>query len=44
MDLQSSNGTELNGDSLEPGKMTEILDKDVVIMEASDREFVVLKT
>ena len=43
LDLKSSNGTSLNGENLEPGKLTEIFDKDVFKFAASSREWVMLR-
>ncbi|KAF2704267.1 SMAD/FHA domain-containing protein, partial [Pleomassaria siparia CBS 279.74] len=42
IDLESSNGTELNGEKVEPGRYVELRDKDILTFAASEREYVVM--
>lgn len=42
MDLESANGTYLNGDRLEPKRYYEILERDVLKFGFSSREYVLL--
>ncbi|KAF1838001.1 SMAD/FHA domain-containing protein [Decorospora gaudefroyi] len=42
IDLDSSNGTELNGESIEPSRYFELRDKDLIKFAGSDREYVVM--
>lgn len=43
MDLESTNGTTLNGDKLESARYFELIDKDVLKFGFSGREFVLIK-
>ena len=40
MDLESANGTELNGQKIEQARYVEIRDKDIVKIGGSEREYV----
>jgi smad nuclear-interacting protein 1 len=40
LDLESSNGTELNGDKLEGSRYFEVRDKDMMKLGLSEREYV----
>ncbi|KAH7095176.1 SMAD/FHA domain-containing protein [Paraphoma chrysanthemicola] len=42
IDLESSNGTELNGDSIEASRYFELRDKDILKFAGSEREYVVM--
>ncbi|KAF2175592.1 SMAD/FHA domain-containing protein, partial [Zopfia rhizophila CBS 207.26] len=42
IDLESSNGTELNGERLDTGRYVELRDKDILKFGASEREYVVM--
>lgn len=42
IDLESSNGTELNDEDIEAGRYVELRDKDVLRFGASNREYVVM--
>ncbi|USP73173.1 hypothetical protein yc1106_00447 [Curvularia clavata] len=42
IDLESSNGTELNGEELEASRYYELRDKDIITFGASEREYVVM--
>jgi smad nuclear-interacting protein 1 len=42
MDLESTNGTYLNGDKMEAGRFYELLEKDVFKFGFSEREYVLL--
>lgn len=42
MDLESTNGTFLNGDRIEPAKYYEIRDKDVLRFGSSNRDYIVM--
>ncbi|KAL1800501.1 hypothetical protein ACET3X_000843 [Alternaria dauci] len=42
IDLESSNGTELNGDDLEASRYFELRDKDIIKFGGSEREYVVM--
>jgi smad nuclear-interacting protein 1 len=40
--LESSNGTELNGVTVEPSRYFELRDKDILKFAGSEREYVVM--
>lgn len=42
IDLESSNGTELNGEELEASRYFELRDKDIITFGGSEREYVVM--
>jgi smad nuclear-interacting protein 1 len=42
MDLNSTNGTHLNGDRIEPQRYYELLEKDTIKFGMSTREYVLL--
>jgi smad nuclear-interacting protein 1 len=42
IDLESSNGTELNGEELETSRYFELRDKDILKFGGSEREYVVM--
>jgi smad nuclear-interacting protein 1 len=42
LDLESSNGTELNGKDIEPSRYCELRDKDILRFAGSEREYVVM--
>lgn len=42
IDLESSNGTELNGEKIEAGRYFELRDKDILKFAGSEREYVVM--
>ncbi|CAI6338960.1 unnamed protein product [Periconia digitata] len=42
IDLESSNGTELNGKKLDPAKYFELRDKDILTFAGSEREYIVV--
>ncbi|KAH7394029.1 SMAD/FHA domain-containing protein [Phaeosphaeria sp. MPI-PUGE-AT-0046c] len=42
IDLESSNGTELNGDNIEASRYFELRDKDILKFAGSEREYVVM--
>ena len=42
IDLESSNGTELNDEDIDKGRYVELRDKDVLRFGASEREFVLM--
>jgi smad nuclear-interacting protein 1 len=42
IDLESSNGTELNGEPLESSRYFELRDKDILRFAGSEREYVVM--
>lgn len=42
IDLESSNGTMLNGESVEGGRYVELRDKDVVTFGGSEREYMIM--
>jgi len=42
IDLESSNGTELNGDRIETSRYLELRDKDILKFAGSEREYVVM--
>lgn len=42
IDLESSNGTELNGEDLEASRYFELRDKDIIKFGGSEREYVVM--
>lgn len=42
IDLESSNGTELNGEELEAGRYFELRDKDILKFGGSEREYVIM--
>jgi smad nuclear-interacting protein 1 len=42
IDLESSNGTELNGEKVEPGRYVELRDKDLLQFAGSEREYVIM--
>ena len=42
IDLESSNGTELNGDTVEASRYFELRDKDILKFAGSEREYVVM--
>lgn len=42
MDLESTNGTYLNGNKIESARYYELLDKDVIKVGKSDREYVIM--
>ena len=42
IDLESSNGTELNGERLEAGRYVELKDKDILKFAGSEREYVLM--
>ncbi|RMZ70315.1 fha domain-containing snip1 [Pyrenophora seminiperda CCB06] len=42
IDLESANGTELNGEDIEPSRYFELRDKDVLKFAGSEREYVVM--
>jgi smad nuclear-interacting protein 1 len=42
MDLESTNGTFLNGEKIEAGRFYELLEKDVFKFGFSEREYVLL--
>ncbi len=42
IDLESSNGTELNGESVESSRYFELRDKDILQFAGSEREYVVM--
>ncbi|KAF2741967.1 SMAD/FHA domain-containing protein [Sporormia fimetaria CBS 119925] len=42
MDLESSNGTELNGDELDGGRFYELRDKDILRFGGSEREYMIM--
>jgi len=43
MDLDSTNGTYLNGERIEPARYYELLHKDVIKFAHSSRDYVVMK-
>jgi len=43
MDLSSKNGTFLNGEKLEPARYYQLLDKDVIKLANSSRDYVVMR-
>lgn len=43
MDLESTNGTLLNGEKIEPSRYVELLEKDVIKFGLSERDYVVFK-
>ena len=43
MDLESTNGTFLNGEKLEPATYYELLEEDVLKFANSSRDFVIMK-
>lgn len=43
MDLESTNGTYLNGKKIEPARYYELIDQDVLKFGNSDREYVLIK-
>ncbi|KAF2000476.1 SMAD/FHA domain-containing protein, partial [Amniculicola lignicola CBS 123094] len=42
IDLESSNGTELNGEEVQPGRYVELRNNDIVKFGVSEKEFVVM--
>ena len=44
MDLESTNGTHLNENQLEPARYYELLEEDVLRFGKSDREYVLIKS
>ncbi|KAJ8601275.1 hypothetical protein CTAYLR_007744 [Chrysophaeum taylorii] len=44
MDLESTNGTFLNGDRLDPARYVELKHKDVLTFASSSREYVIIKS
>lgn len=42
IDLESANGTKLNGKKVEPSKYVELLDGDVISFGESEREYVLM--
>jgi smad nuclear-interacting protein 1 len=42
IDLESSNGTELNGEEIAKGRYVELRDKDILRFGASEREYMVM--
>lgn len=42
IDLESSNGTELNGETVEASRYFELRDKDILKFAGSEREYVVM--
>jgi len=42
IDLESSNGTTLNGEKVEGGRYVELMDKDLVMFGGSEREYVIM--
>lgn len=42
IDLESSNGTELNGEDVEAGRYYELRDKDILRFGGSEREYVIM--
>jgi smad nuclear-interacting protein 1 len=42
IDLESSNGTELNGESIDASRYFELRDKDILKFAGSEREYVVM--
>lgn len=43
MDLESTNGTYLNGEKIEPARYYELLPKDVIKFANSSRDYVIMK-
>jgi len=43
MDLGSKNGTFLNGEKIEPSRYYQLLDKDVIKLANSSRDYVVMR-
>ena len=44
MDLESTNGTKLNGEPIETSRYYELMDKDIIQFGASKREYVFMQS